>query len=1127
MKQARLFLFVIAATLVVGILLHSLNKQPEPVEPQSDTTQVEAPLVDAQIEAPHVVAERLVQRMEPYETQTLGDAGPVSLKVTPLSGSSMNIKIHTPGFDASNMEEGLVLRLKEGQVNSDKDALSGPDLPAIVQTYPAVEGMRPVVRILNTDTVKHDGMDIAPRLTWHLDDETGEFFEGRLADSNIYGADALYPANIVDVQEIKARDSHVVRVAYRPLQYNPVDGSVTHHKAIDSVLEFVPIEEKSNVEFASSATVVADDCDCGGRITLEEDLLPPMNGDAGDFASRWSGAPSGACVKIRIREQGVYRLTRANLEAAGVARADLIGGNIRMYTRDREIPITVSTAGAFGASAYVEFYGEGLRSNYDHANAYWLGFGGPGAPARFNDSTHNVPNSTPISGAATVSSACRKYEIDPGTDGLWQANLNHVDAEFDGWIASQVINASGISLDYDWDIPNLESVDTTRFASLSVYWRSRAIALTENLSNVALGGTYQIGGPANPAGGFIGLADVKVGQGTTKFIRGRDFTINSTTGQLTILSTGTIPNGSALRVDYARVTHQMPIQNAATGVRLTQHDFPRPFNANAGTRVTTSFSPSLLTRTATGTKLRFTGVQGNFAFLDNAAFTFYSGLTAVANRLGFGGVSGARNYTVNNITSLAGTPYVLDITEPTNPKRLTGVTESGTSIRFGYNVNYNPCMYVTTQGAIRTVPAADIETVTLHNLADTRRQADYILIVPEQFEGNVSYDLLNYRGQDNLNVLIATAESVYNEFGYGIKDAQAIKQFLGYAYHHFQEPKPKYVLLAGDAFKDSTKDSTSAAEPWMDYIPSKYQRTSFLFTATDQWYAAVDGPDLAPDLAIGRLPVNDLGQFQNMINKMKTFESYGQPAWRRSVQLVADETDQSNGFLRTCPAGDYPRICQDYFMVQNELDSTMIPNTITVNKSYLQSNGGNVFTLNGQVQNAFNAGRFAINYIGHGSKGKWGLKNYSDAMFDSVDADALTNTRLPLVTIFTCLNGQFHNPDEAGVHSCVERMIWRPNQGAAGAIAPTGLAQTLAGRTLCLEFYNAIFNNRLAQGICDSTAPQGQQYQLTGFATSATDSARLGDCLLNGFNAVCYVLGEQEELKFYHLFMDPATKHGF
>jgi len=1056
MKQARLFLFVIAATLAVGILFHTLRNS-EAVDPTLESTHVEAPVPTeqkpiAQAEDQQAGEVRLVQELEPYQTKTIGDAGPVSLKVTPLTGGSMGIKIHTPGFNASNMEEGLVLRLKDGQVNSDKDALSGPDLPAIVQTYQGVEGMRPVVRILNTDSVEHDGMDVAPRLSWHKDEETGEFFEARIPDSGIFGADATYPANIVDVQEIKARDSHVVRVAYRPLQYNPVKGTITHHKAIDSVLEFLPREEKSNVEFASSATVVADDCDCGGRITLEEDLLPPMEGDPSDFASRWSGEESGACVKIRIREQGMHRLTGANLIASGVAASDLVGANLRMYTRDREIPISVSTSGVFSPTDRIEFYGEGLRSNYDHANAYWLGFGGPGTPARFNDAAHSVPGSGPIAGAATVASACRKFDLDPGTDGQWDANLNHIDSEFDGWSTSLIANSSllGVFQAYTWNIPNLNALDTSRNASLSAYWRPRTV----------IGGT----------------------------------------------------------------TQRMLIKNGTSGATLTQHNFPRPTTINSGTRVTTSFSPTLLTRTAAGTPVVFDGVDGNLAALDNATLQLYRRLFAVGNRLGFAGVSGARNYTVNNITSLAGTPYVMDITDPTNPKFLTGVNESGTTISFGYNVNYNPCFYVSTRSAIRTVPAADIETVTLHNLADTRRQADYILIVPEPFEGNVSYDLLNHRGKDNLNVLIATVESVYNEFGYGVKDAQAIKQFVGYAYHHFQEPKPKYVLLAGDAFKDSTEPYNAQ---WPDFIPSKYQRTSFVFTATDQWFAAVDGPDLAPDVAIGRLPVNDLGQFQNMITKMKTFETYGQPAWRKSVQLVADETDQKGGVIRTCPTTDYPRICQDYFMVQDELESTIIPNTITTSKSYLNSNGGNVFAKNQEVLGSFNSGRFAINYIGHGSKGKWGLKNYSEAMFDSADADALTNTRLPLVTIFTCLNGQFHVPDESGVHSCVERMLWRPNQGAAGSIAPTGLAQTLAGRTLCLEFYNAIFNNRLAQGICDSTAPQGQQYQLTGFRTSATDSARLGDCLLNGFNAVCYVLGEQEELKFYHLFMDPATKHGF
>ncbi len=40
-------------------------------------------------------------------------------------------------------------------------------------------------------------------------------------------------------------------------------------------------------------------------------------------------------------------------------------------------------------------------------------------------------------------------------------------------------------------------------------------------------------------------------------------------------------------------------------------------------------------------------------------------------------------------------------------------------------------------------------------------------------------------------------EDVFDEFGHGEARPQAVKEFLSYANHQWQEPSPRYVLLPG------------------------------------------------------------------------------------------------------------------------------------------------------------------------------------------------------------------------------------------------------------------------------------------------------------------------------------------
>jgi uncharacterized repeat protein (TIGR01451 family) len=83
-------------------------------------------------------------------------------------------------------------------------------------------------------------------------------------------------------------------------------------------------------------------------------------------SSTLAGLPA---VKISINQEGWYRVTQAQLAAAGLdAHADR--NALRLITEGAEIPMRVTTAN--GGLSAIEFYGIGLDTPYTDTRVYWL-----------------------------------------------------------------------------------------------------------------------------------------------------------------------------------------------------------------------------------------------------------------------------------------------------------------------------------------------------------------------------------------------------------------------------------------------------------------------------------------------------------------------------------------------------------------------------------------------------------------------------------------------------------------------------------------------------------------------------------------------------------------------------------
>ncbi len=351
-------------------------------------------------------------------------------------------------------------------------------------------------------------------------------------------------------------------------------------------------------------------------------------------------------------------------------------------------------------------------------------------------------------------------------------------------------------------------------------------------------------------------------------------------------------------------------------------------------------------------------------------------------------------------------------------------------------------------------------------LKNTRNRADYLVIAPEAFL-EAAIPLLELRKSEGLRVQAVSIEEVYSEFGFGETTPEAVKDFLSYAYHNWRPPSPRYVVLVGDAtydFKDHLQTGVT------NHVPARMVKTSYLWTASDPSYAAVNGDDILPDLAIGRLPAATVEQVQAMVHKIVAYETGHTGLDRAAVVLVADNADRAGNF-----EADADRLAAGVLASKNP------------DKIYL-SQLGTAATRDAILQ-SFDEGASLVSYMGHGGIHLWADEN----LFNAGDVASLgLQAQQPLLLTMNCLNGYFHFPY---FNSLAEELVQAKDKGAIAAFSPSGLSLNRPA-----NLYHQALLQELFHG----------------------GHRRLGDALLDAQKAYAETGAFPELFTIYHLLGDPA-----
>jgi hypothetical protein len=411
------------------------------------------------------------------------------------------------------------------------------------------------------------------------------------------------------------------------------------------------------------------------------------------------------------------------------------------------------------------------------------------------------------------------------------------------------------------------------------------------------------------------------------------------------------------------------------------------------------------------------------------------------------------------VSGFSGGALVVDVSADP-PRWLKGVESADGMVRFRAEAARSYALV--SPGSLLK---ADVLNALPGLLKKDRRQTDYLVIGPPALL-EAARPLIARRRAQGLRTRAVSIEQIYSEFGFGERRPEAVREFLTFSYHYWGKPSPRYVLLLGDAsydFKDYLGTGVT------NHLPSLAVKTSYLWTASDPAYAAVNGDDILPDLAIGRLPAANPEELTAMVDKILAYESSGSLSSGPMV-LVADDADA---------AGDFEADAE-------EIASTLLP-AAAQRKIYLGRLGTE--QTRAEIADAFDQGASLLSYMGHGGIHLWASEN----LFDTSGVAGLgPQDRMPLVLTLNCLNGYFHFPY---FDSLAEELVKAEGRGAIAAVSPSGLSLNEPAH----QFHKALLAELLSG-----------------------DHARLGDALSAAQAEYAADGAFPELISIYHLFGDPA-----
>lgn len=335
--------------------------------------------------------------------------------------------------------------------------------------------------------------------------------------------------------------------------------------------------------------------------------------------------------------------------------------------------------------------------------------------------------------------------------------------------------------------------------------------------------------------------------------------------------------------------------------------------------------------------------------------------------------------------------------------------------------------------------------------------SDFLIITHpdflEQAERLASFRSAN----DQMNVIVATVDHIYNEFSGGRQDVTALRDFAKWQY---DLGDLKYVLFFGKGSYDykerlennsnfvPTYESRNSIHPLLTFSSDDY--FGFMQNDVGEWQESSSG-DHDLDIGIGRIPSTSYAQAKRAIDKIILYQTdqrtFGD--WRSKLVFVADD-------------GDNNRHQKDADALTQLIDSTFVD--YSVEKIYLDAfeqirlpNGETSPTAQEAIIEAVNDGALIVNFTGHGSESGWMQEQV--LTFDLMEEWNNTFT-LPFVVTATC---EFGRNDDPNTFSGAENLLFKDVGGAVSMVTTARPVFSSSNFDLNLALYGSILKREAGQ----------------------------------------------------------------
>ncbi|MCX7761506.1 MAG: type IX secretion system sortase PorU [Candidatus Kryptonium sp.] len=340
-----------------------------------------------------------------------------------------------------------------------------------------------------------------------------------------------------------------------------------------------------------------------------------------------------------------------------------------------------------------------------------------------------------------------------------------------------------------------------------------------------------------------------------------------------------------------------------------------------------------------------------------------------------------------------------------------------------------------------------IEKVKNTNLRGEIEGADWVVISHSDFIEQARR-LANFRERkDSLKTLVIDVENIYNEFSCGILDPVAIRDFLKYAFDRWNR-KPFYVLLFGDGDYDY-RNVEVADKNWIPAYESKEGLQQILTYTSDDFFVLLT-PDVYIDMAIGRLPVQTLDEAETVVNKIIQYETSNDfGLWRNTTLFVADDGlvagGMTDGLIHTIQSEVLANYYTPDFINKRKLYLVAYPTVYT-------SVGRRKPESSQALVDFINRGVAIVNWIGHGNPYVWAHERVFEIGYTIQNLK--NGKRLPFIIAATCDFGRFDNPKS---QSSSEILMTLKNGGAIGVLSSARLVYSNENAAFNYKFFEELF----------------------------------------------------------------------